>query len=223
MHKAGQQWADGHFAGIEGGIQRMSWFELNAALEIHWAVLDKGVKCELAVFLLQACLHFKLVDRLAAQRALPGIEVAEQLERDVLERERRPVGEAEEVEAPLELPQGRDLFAAEDPLVMFEAVGVPGVIDQAMRAAPQRTEIVVVGVCMETDQLQPFMGITKELTVKFSMAYDPMEFASTLQTIADGGIDVSPMITGTVGIDDVPQAFADLASPDTHAKIVVEP
>jgi len=109
------------------------------------------------------------------------------------------------------------------PLVIFEAVGVPGVIDQAMRAAPQQTEIVVVGVCMETDRLQPFMGITKELTVKFSMAYDPMEFASTLQSIAEGALDVSPLITGTVGIDGVPQAFTDLANPDAHAKIVVEP
>jgi len=109
------------------------------------------------------------------------------------------------------------------PLVIFEAVGVPGIIDQAMRAAPQQTEIVVVGVCMETDHLQPFMGITKELTVKFSMAYDPMEFASTLQTIAEGALDVSPLITGTVGIDSVPQAFADLANPEAHAKVVVEP
>ena len=109
------------------------------------------------------------------------------------------------------------------PLVIFEAVGVPGVIDQAMRAAPQQTQIVVVGVCMETDHVQPFMGITKELTVKFSMAYNPMEFASTLQSIAEGQVDVAPMITGTVDIDGVPQAFADLANPDAHAKIVVEP
>jgi threonine dehydrogenase-like Zn-dependent dehydrogenase len=109
------------------------------------------------------------------------------------------------------------------PLVIFEAVGVPGVIDEAMRAAPSQAQIVVVGVCMETDHLQPFMGITKELTVKFSMAYDPMEFASTLQAIAEGRVDVTPMITGTVGIEGVPQAFADLATPDTHAKIVVEP
>src|SRR5947207_8055358 len=109
------------------------------------------------------------------------------------------------------------------PLVIFEAVGVPGVIDQAMRAAPQQTQIVVVGVCMETDHVQPFMGITKELTVKFSMAYNPMEFASTLQSIAEGEVDVAPMITGTVGIEGVRQAFTDLANPDAHAKIVVEP
>ena len=109
------------------------------------------------------------------------------------------------------------------PLVIFEAVGVPGVIDQAMRDAPRQAEIMVVGVCMEPDQVQPFIGISKELTVRFALGYDPMEFASTLQAIAEGRVDVTPMITGTVGIDGVPQAFDDLANPDAHAKIVVEP
>jgi 2-desacetyl-2-hydroxyethyl bacteriochlorophyllide A dehydrogenase len=109
------------------------------------------------------------------------------------------------------------------PLVIFEAVGVPGVIDQAMRDAPRQAEIMVVGVCMEPDRVQPFVGISKELTVRFALGYDPMEFASTLQSIAEGRIDVDPLITGTVGVDGVPQAFEDLANPDAHAKIVVEP
>jgi 2-desacetyl-2-hydroxyethyl bacteriochlorophyllide A dehydrogenase len=109
------------------------------------------------------------------------------------------------------------------PLVIFEAVGVPGVIDQAMRDAPRQAEIMVVGVCMEPDQVQPFLGISKELVVRFALGYDPMEFAATLQHIAEGDIDVDPLITGTVGLDDVPQAFADLANPEAHAKIVVEP
>ena len=50
-----------------------------------------------------------------------------------------------------------------------------------------------------------------------------MEFASTLPAIAEGAIDVDPLITGAVGIDGVPDAFADLANPEAHAKIVVEP
>jgi threonine dehydrogenase-like Zn-dependent dehydrogenase len=109
------------------------------------------------------------------------------------------------------------------PLVIFEAVGVPGVIDQAMRDAPRQAEIMVVGVCMEPDKVQPFVGISKELTVRFALGYDPMEFASTLQAIAEGTIDVTAMITSAVGIDDVPQAFTDLGNPEAHAKIVVEP
>jgi hypothetical protein len=31
------------------------------------------------------------------------------------------------------------------------------------------------------------------------------------------------MITGHVGIDDVPQAFSDLGDPEVHAKILVVP
>ena len=36
-------------------------------------------------------------------------------------------------------------------------------------------------------------------------------------------MDVSPLITGRVGLDGVAQAFADLANPEQHAKVLVEP
>jgi threonine dehydrogenase-like Zn-dependent dehydrogenase len=106
---------------------------------------------------------------------------------------------------------------------VFEAVGVPGMIDQAMRDAPKDAQIMVVGVCMELDNIRPMRGIGKELTIRFALGYDPMEFGGTLQNIAEGKIDVVPLITGSVGIDGVPQAFVDLADPEAHAKILVEP
>jgi threonine dehydrogenase-like Zn-dependent dehydrogenase len=109
------------------------------------------------------------------------------------------------------------------PLVVFEAVGVPGMIDAAMTTAPRNARILVVGVCMENDTIRPMLGIGRELTIQFALGYDPMEFASTLRSIAEGDIDVEPLITGSVGIDGVPQAFRDLADPDAHAKILVEP
>jgi threonine dehydrogenase-like Zn-dependent dehydrogenase len=109
------------------------------------------------------------------------------------------------------------------PLVVFEAVGVPGMIHQAMRDAPRDARILVVGVCMEDDTVAPIIGIGKELNIQFALAYDPFEFASTLQHIAEGAIPVESLITGHVGIDGVPQAFKDLADPEAHAKILVEP
>src|SRR5205823_11022967 len=48
------------------------------------------------------------------------------------------------------------------PPVVFECVGVPGVLDQVMAAAPRGTRIVVVGVCMEPDTIHPLIGIVKE-------------------------------------------------------------
>jgi threonine dehydrogenase-like Zn-dependent dehydrogenase len=44
-----------------------------------------------------------------------------------------------------------------------------------------------------------------------------------LRSIAEGELDVAPLITGRVGIDDVPQAFADLGNPEAHCKILVTP
>jgi threonine dehydrogenase-like Zn-dependent dehydrogenase len=109
------------------------------------------------------------------------------------------------------------------PLVIYEAVGVRGMIDAAMRDAPPQSRILVVGVCMETDEIWPMRGISKELNIQFALGYSPEEFAGTLAAIADGRLDVAPLITGAVGIAGVPQAFRDLADPEQHAKILVEP
>jgi threonine dehydrogenase-like Zn-dependent dehydrogenase len=109
------------------------------------------------------------------------------------------------------------------PAVIFECVGIPGVIDNIMTSAPPGARIVVVGVCMERDAIEPMFGINKELNMQFVLGYTPEEFAATLYHIADGTIPVDPLITGKVGVEGVAAAFEDLASPERHAKILVEP
>lgn len=109
------------------------------------------------------------------------------------------------------------------PLVVFEAVGVPGMIEQAMRMAPKDARILVVGACMQQDHFHPMLGIGKELSLQFVLGYSPTEFKSALDSIAEGKVDLSPLITGRVGIDGVPQAFTDLGHPEAHAKILVTP
>ncbi len=108
------------------------------------------------------------------------------------------------------------------PLVVFEAVGVPGMIDQAMLMAPKGSRVLVVGVCMEDDRIRPMAGIRGELTIQFALGYQPEEFAGALHAIAEGAVDLAPLLTGTVGIDGVPLAFAELGNPEAHAKILVE-
>ena len=108
-------------------------------------------------------------------------------------------------------------------LVIFEAVGVPGMIGQTMRIAPRHARVLVVGACMQQDSIDPMLGIAKELNIQFALAYEPHEFAAALAAIADGKVDLAPWLTGTVPVDGVPQAFEDLANPDAHAKILVVP
>jgi threonine dehydrogenase-like Zn-dependent dehydrogenase len=109
------------------------------------------------------------------------------------------------------------------PVVIFEAVGVPGMLDACMRMAPKGTRITVVGACLEADTVRPIIGIGKELSLQFVLGYEPHEFAAALMAIAEGKVDLAPMITGSVTVDGVPQAFADLGHPDAHAKILVQP
>ena len=107
------------------------------------------------------------------------------------------------------------------PLVIFEAVGVPGMIDQAMRMAPKGTRILVVGACMQPDTFHPMIGIGRELSIQFVLGYEPHEFGGALTAIADGRVDLEPWLTGSVGVEGIPQAFVDLDHPDAHAKILV--
>lgn len=107
--------------------------------------------------------------------------------------------------------------------VVFECVGVPGMIEHAISSAPLLTRIVVVGVCMGADSFRPSMAINKEVELRFAFAYDPAEFHQTLQWIASGKVDVLPLVTGTVGLDGVAAAFDALADPERHAKILIDP
>ena len=107
--------------------------------------------------------------------------------------------------------------------IVFEAVGIPGMLDEAIIDAPRQSQIVVVGVCMEPDEIRPMVAVTKELNIQFVLGYDLPEFAETLNRIAEGDLDVAPLITGTVDLGGVAGAFTALSDPDTHAKILVIP
>ena len=43
------------------------------------------------------------------------------------------------------------------------------------------------------------------------------------QLVADGDVDPRPLVTGEVGLDGVDAAFAALADPERHAKILIDP
>jgi 2-desacetyl-2-hydroxyethyl bacteriochlorophyllide A dehydrogenase len=108
-------------------------------------------------------------------------------------------------------------------LVVFEAVGIPGMIDSATNAAPRGSQIVVAGVCMQSDTFHPMAAVVRELNYQFVLGYDPEQFGRTLRRISEGEIDVRPMITGSVPLAGVADAFEDLRDPQRHAKILVIP
>jgi threonine dehydrogenase-like Zn-dependent dehydrogenase len=107
--------------------------------------------------------------------------------------------------------------------VIFECVGVPGLLSTIIDEAPIYSRVVVVGVCVGPDTFTPAMAINKEIDLRFVIAYSPLEFRDTLRMLGEGKIDPRPLITGTVGLGGVAGAFDALADPGSHAKILVDP
>ena len=73
--------------------------------------------------------------------------------------------------------------------MIFECVGVPGVIDEIIAGAPLFSRVVVVGVCMGDDRIRPAMAINKEIDLRFVLGYTPLEFRDTLHMLAEGKVD----------------------------------
>jgi threonine dehydrogenase-like Zn-dependent dehydrogenase len=107
--------------------------------------------------------------------------------------------------------------------IIFECVGMPGVIESIVQEAPLLSRVVVVGVCVGADQFTPAMAINKELDLRFVLGYTPLEFRDTLMMLAEGEVDPRPMVTGSVGLGGVDAAFTALGDPERQAKILIDP
>jgi len=115
----------------------------------------------------------------------------------------------------------------EEPLhartVVFECVGVQGLLQSVLDAVPPHTRVVVVGVCQTPDTIIPAVAITKEISLQFVFAYRPDEFAATLGRIAAGQLRADPLITAVLPLEQVPAALSQLAPPSRHCKILITP
>jgi threonine dehydrogenase-like Zn-dependent dehydrogenase len=65
--------------------------------------------------------------------------------------------------------------------------------------------------------------IPLELDIRFAVMYSPEEFAQTFAHLAAGDLDVAPLLTGIVGMDEVADAFDRLGSSPSDAKILLDP
>ncbi|TMV87151.1 zinc-binding dehydrogenase [Thioclava sp. BHET1] len=109
------------------------------------------------------------------------------------------------------------------PDVIFECVGVPGLIQQAIDLSRPRGTIVLVGVCMKPDQIVPIAATLKELRLQFVLGYLDADFARVLDMMGRGLIDAKAMITDTTPLADLPDSFEALRHPDGQIKLMIHP
>jgi len=126
---------------------------------------------------------------------------------------------ANRAEAFAAMAEGRP---AKRPLI-FECVGAPGMLQGLAQSAPTGARIVVAGVCMQTDAIEPLAFISKEIELRFVLGYTPEEFAASLRRLAEGQTRYAQTITSVVSLDETPGAFVRLQTDKTQIKILVAP
>ncbi len=117
----------------------------------------------------------------------------------------------------------RELAHGAWPAVVFECVGTPPALQEAMRLTGRNGRVAVTGVCLQPYQLQPMTAHGRELEVHYVFAYTRAEFQEALATLARGAIPADQLISDIITLDEVPAMFTALAQPSTQVKVLVEP
>ncbi|OCC25518.1 hypothetical protein MB02_02470 [Croceicoccus estronivorus] len=109
------------------------------------------------------------------------------------------------------------------PAVVFECVGIPGMVQQAADLAGVRGRVVVAGVLFEEDRLSHITGLGKEVSIIYSQAYTEPDFAAVIDALATNAIDATPMHTATVSLDQLPDMFESLRNNPAQCKVLIDP
>lgn len=127
------------------------------------------------------------------------------------------------IPAPMSPLLARDFRGLPPGANIFECTGAPGLIDQIVKSAPPHSHIIIAGVCPHEEKITPLEGILRELTLEFSFAYRPEEFASALDLIAKHPGKVGRLITSRQPLANTEAAFDSLAKSPREIKILIEP
>jgi 2-desacetyl-2-hydroxyethyl bacteriochlorophyllide A dehydrogenase len=108
------------------------------------------------------------------------------------------------------------------PEVVFECIGVKSTFGEAVGLVDKCGQVVVIGVCMEPDQLMLLHCFYKEVNINFALAYTNSDFEETIAALSGGRINADPLITDVIGLEQVPAAFEMLRKPTTQVKVMIE-
>lgn len=107
--------------------------------------------------------------------------------------------------------------------LIYECVGLPGMLPQIIAGAAFDARIVMGGYCMEPEEFFVFAAQNKRLTVYFAGGEEPQDMKLALRSIADGTVDVRPWLTDRIGLNGVADAIASMSGPQAPVRTVVDP
>jgi len=106
---------------------------------------------------------------------------------------------------------------------VFECVGKPGMLTRSIEYVRPRGTVVVLGLCTAVESLVPFALVAKEVRVQPAAFYSMRDFEICADALAANSEVPRAMITDTVSLDALPNAFEALRQRNQQCKVMVRP
>lgn len=107
--------------------------------------------------------------------------------------------------------------------LVYECVGMPGLMQQIISGVGFEARIVMGGYCMEPEQIYVFAAQNKRLNIQFACGEEPQDMELALRSIADGKIDVRPWLGERIGLGGVAEAMGAMSGSLAPVRTVVDP
>lgn len=115
-----------------------------------------------------------------------------------------------------------DLTGGLGPDIVFECAGNAKTTQESIALARRGGTIVIPGLCFEPVETSFIDVVLKGLTIKGSLAWSEGEFSSAFDLIRNRRINVSPLVTDRIPLEDINKAF-EKALKSEGGKILVRP
>jgi (R,R)-butanediol dehydrogenase / meso-butanediol dehydrogenase / diacetyl reductase len=107
--------------------------------------------------------------------------------------------------------------------IVFECVGIPGLIAQAVDQVRPRGTILLLGLCTKPDTFNSFAMLSKELRLVTSAFFTVPEYEAALKALEQGAVEPRVMVTDTISLADVPTIYESLKRRTEQCKVMIAP
>jgi threonine dehydrogenase-like Zn-dependent dehydrogenase len=110
------------------------------------------------------------------------------------------------------------------PDLVFDAAGVPGVINRAIELVRPQGTVLSLGFCSLPDTIIPAMAMFKDINIRFSVIYTRDDYKACADALDEDADRARSMVTETVSLAEFPAAFEALREGrNSSGKLLVDP
>lgn len=107
--------------------------------------------------------------------------------------------------------------------IVYECVGVPGLIPQAVEQVRVKGTVLILGLCARPETFVPFIALSREIRLQTSAFFKRQEYEAALDALEKGAPEPRLLVTDTIGLDAVPDVFEGLKKRTAQCKVLIAP